>query len=212
MEALILIEFLILGVICGVFSSTPPGPINLLIADSVLGGKKINIKSFLGGIILIDMIFALIAIWGYYTFLEGTNFGYYLAIFGGLLLMILGAFGLKQTLNPEVDKKTDDRFSNTTFFLKGILLMVSNPGFLAFWVIVANQIDQIALHEITTLRTFPFLIGIGLGDLIWFILFIRLLRFGAGKMSFNIIGKTRLGISVLMILLGGFTMIKTLLG
>lgn len=211
MEALILLEFLLIGIICGIFSSTPPGPINLFIADSVLSGKKFNTKSFLGGIILIDMVFALIAVWGYYTFLEGTDFGYYLAVFGGILLILLGAHGVKQTLKPKIDEKAGNKFSNTTFFLKGVLLMVSNPGFLAFWVIVANQIDSIAIHEISTLRTFPFLLGIGLGDLLWFILFIRLLRFGTEKMSLRIIGKLRIGISVTMILLGLFTLGKTLL-
>lgn len=209
MEALILLEFLVIGIVCGIFSSTPPGPINLLIADSVLSGQKIKLKSFLSGIILIDALFALLAFWGYNVFLEGTDISFYLSLFGGFILIILGAFGIYQNFSTKpVKEKT--QFGHTTFFLKGVLLMVSNPGFIAFWLVVANQIDFLAFHKVNTLRTIPLILGVALGDLLWFILFIRLLRFGKGKMNHLLIPKLRLIISSLLIVLGCYAIYKCL--
>ena len=207
MEAFILLEFLIIGTICGIFSSTPPGPINLLIADIVLSGKKIKLKSFLTGIILADALFALLAFWGYSTFLEGTDFTFYVSLFGGFVLIILGVVGIYSTFSPKPVKEKP-KFAKSTFFVKGMLLMIANPGFLAFWVIVANQIGSFSWHPITNLRTIPLVIGVALGDLIWFILFIRLLRFGKGKMSQLFIPKLRIFISSLLVLIGFYALYK----
>ena len=207
MEAIILLEFLLIGTVCGIFSSTPPGPINLLIADTVLGGQKIKLKSFLSGIIIVDALFALLAFWGYSAFLEGTDFSFYLSLFGGFVLIILGVLGIYSTLSTKAIKEKT-QFGKSTFFVKGLLLMIANPGFLAFWVIVANQIGSFSWHPITNLRTITLVIGVALGDLIWFILFIRLLRFGKGKMNHLFIPKLRLFISSLLILIGLYALYK----
>lgn len=207
MEALILLEFLLIGTVCGIFSSTPPGPINLLVADSVLSGQKIKLTPFLSGIILIDALFALLAFWGYNVFLEGTNFSFFLSLFGGIVLIFLGGLGIYQNIYGKEEKKKD-QFGGSTFFLKGVLLMISNPGFIAFWVVVANQISFLAFHPVTSIRTIPLILGVGVGDLIWFILFIKLLRFGRGKMKHNFIPKLRLIISSLLIILGFYAIYK----
>lgn len=57
-----------LGVGFGIISSTPLGPINLLVAENYLSKPKIKIIPFLFGVIIIDSIF------GYLTFLGFEEF------------------------------------------------------------------------------------------------------------------------------------------
>ena len=136
---------LLIGIGFGIISSTPLGPINLLVAENYLSDKKVKIIPFLSGVILIDSIFGYLTFWGFEEFLSDYEIiGAGIGIFGGLAIIAIGIVGIYQQFkgkhNPKkkIDlKKNIFLKSSTASFSKGFILCGSNPGFIAFWGWVA---------------------------------------------------------------------------
>ena len=71
MDFILFLGFILLiGIGFGIISSTPLGPINLLVAENYLSDKKVKIIPFLSGVILIDSIFGYLTFWGFEEFLS----------------------------------------------------------------------------------------------------------------------------------------------
>lgn len=225
MEYFLFLGFLLLlGTGFGVISSTPLGPINLLVAENYLSKPKIKILPFLAGVILIDSIFGYITYLGFDRFLEdspaiGTGVG----IFGGLAIILLGSIGAYQLINPSktpekskiVIKKSIFLQSSAASFGKGFVLCGSNPGFIAFWSWVAFNakgwsVELFPSFEINNFNLLIFSVGIIIGDFIWFGFFIYILKKGAKKYSEKIIKKIRLIISIGLTLLGSYTLFSSI--
>ena len=225
MEFIFFLLFLLsIGIGFGIISSTPLGPINLLVAENYLSEKKVKIAPFLTGVILIDSIFGYLTFWGVDKFLSkydllGTGIG----IFGGLCIILLGGLGVYQQLNKKGNsekkeiaiKKNIFLKSSAASFGKGFILCGSNPGFIAFWSWVAFNAknwtnDAFPQFEIDIYNLMLFPIGIIIGDFIWFGFFSYLLKKGAKKYSAGILDKIRSIISWVLILLGLYTIYASL--
>lgn len=208
-----LLLLLPISIICGILSSTPPGPINLYIADQVLNSKKVPFLPLLSGIIIADVFYAFLAFFGYYTFFKDLTFGPILVAIGGLFLIFLGVSTLMK-----VNEKTEDEDRNVidhphqgVSFMKGLMLCGTNPGFLVFWLFIASQFKQYGLGEISLLSGLIILKGIAIGDLLWFQLFIRLLKKGADAVNSGVITLMRGGIAIILIGIGLYTIYNALL-
>lgn len=203
-------EYLILflaAIFCGILSSTPPGPINLLIADHIFSGKRIQMLPFLSGIIIADVFYALLAFLGYYILLEGTDFGYYMAAVGGVVLALFGGFTLYQVLtevgaNDNLHSNETPHLEGFKLFFKGLLLCGTNPGFFVFWVAIAAQFKEYGFSDLSPLNLSLIVLGITLGDLLWFMGYIKVLRRSADKLSTKFVKYLRLIISVVLVCLG----------
>lgn len=210
---------LIIGIGFGIISSTPLGPINLLVAENYLSKKKVRIIPFLSGVILVDGIFGYLTFWGFDKFLSDFEMvGAGIGIFGGLAIILLGALGVYQLRNgkknPEKKieiKKSIFLKSSSASFFKGFILCGSNPGFIAFWSWVAFNAKNwtgsaFPQFELNFYNLVLFPLGIFVGDVIWFGIFTYLLKRGAKKYSDNIIDKIRMVISWGLIVLGLYTL------
>ena len=91
-------------------------------------------------------------------------------------------------------------------FMKGVLLCGINPGFIVFWVYVASQIQSHELSTFTVGEVFALLVGVGLGNILWFRLYIWILHLGSARFKHHVLRYIRVGISLLLIALGAFTM------
>lgn len=215
---------LLLGIGFGIISSTPLGPINLLVAENYLSKPKIQIKPFLFGVILIDSIFGYITFLGYEKFLsDAPEIGMGIGVFGGACIIILGIIGVYQLYKKPASIKPKDAIIKKSIFLKsasasfgkGFILCGSNPGFIAFWGWVAFNAEDWASrlfpnYSITYFNLLLFSAGIILGDFLWFGFFIKILKKGAKKYSDSILNKIRLIISIALIALGLFTVCTSL--
>lgn len=204
-----LISLLFIGLIFGFISSTPLGPINLLVAENYFEGKKIKIKPFLFGVIVVDVVFAYLAFWGYHRFLSETNVGFGIQLIGSIAIIALGALGLIQLFKKNQPKLNKKHLSNSPAgnFIKGALLCGSNPGFIIYWIWVAGRIkdwitELFPLQEINIFNSLLINVGVVLGDFIWFMVFIYFLKLGAKKMKSNLLFYVRLTISIFLIILG----------
>ena len=220
MEFILFLFFLLLiGTGFGIISSTPLGPINLLVAENYLSEKKVKIAPFLTGVILIDSIFGYLTFLGVDKFLSGYDLlGTGIGVFGGLCIILLGGLGVYQQVSKKGNsekkeikiKKNIFLKSSTASFGKGFILCGSNPGFIAFWSWVAFNAknwtnDAFPQFEIDIYNLILFPIGIIIGDFIWFGFFSYLLKKGAKKYSAGILDNIRSIISWVLILLGLYT-------
>lgn len=221
---LFLLFLLVLGIGFGIISSTPLGPINLLVAENYLSKPKVKIIPFLSGVILVDSIFGYITFLGFEKFLtDSPEIGSGIGIFGGLCIILLGAVGAYQLMaKKDAKEKSSIKIKKNIFltssfasFGKGFVLCGSNPAFIAFWSWVAynakNWCNNVyPEYEINNYSLILFSVGIIIGDFIWFGFFAYLLKKGAKKYSSNILYKIRITISFALILLGIYTLWMTL--
>lgn len=193
------------GMLCGFFSSSPPGPINLLLADSLMGDRHLHRSSFLTGVIIAELILATIAFWGFQEFLQGPVFDRWVPIIGGVFVAGLGLIGLLSKSgkrDPKREPKKGSGKKRSGAFLQGLFLCGSNPAFLLFWIYVMSTLSYLGLPEGVPFSNVLLLIGIALGNIIWFTFFIRVLQRGIKRMGKNPIPWLRKGVSALLILLG----------
>lgn len=124
------------GFIFGLALAVPPGPMNAIIAEeSVTRGWRAG--AFAGaGAMLADVVFFLVALAGVAAILDVlTVIEAPLLLVGGLLMLVFAAGAGKAALatTEYTDQSVDRR---TTGFQKALILGLTNPFQLAFWVTV----------------------------------------------------------------------------
>jgi threonine/homoserine/homoserine lactone efflux protein len=196
-----------LATLAGFCSSAPLGAINLWVTDRVLERRQVALTAYLIGVIGADGAHALIAAWGYHAFFDEGPVARWLSILGGLFLVILGGLGLKHRVRHLPVVPTDGQAVTgrpLSEFLLGVFMCGANPGFLAFWVFAINQIERQTGIAVTGWQLMPFLLGIAIGDSVWFWLLLRLVRRGLDTVQPRFLSSLRLGIAAAFVLVGTF--------
>ena len=175
--------FLFTGTIAGFCSSAPLGPINLWIVDTAARQVTSGIKSFLLGVIFVDLLFASIAIWGYSEIFQNSMVSGLFSPIAGSFMVILGFASLWGLIvrPPNQTKKESKRIILSTpirNFLTGGTLCGSNPAFLMFWLYTVSLINKWAAPPHPALVNIFFIAGVALGDSLWFGILIKIVRKG----------------------------------
>lgn len=178
---------LIIGILSGIGSSAPLGPTNFWIVYRVLELGRSKIQSFVWGVIFADVLYAHIAFWGYYHYLQERNISTGIGLLGALLLIVLGIKGLRQQKDESNDsfRKIKDK-ANISNWMKdattGFVISASNPTFIFFWLFVASFVSKsgFQLNIMTALLVY---LGIILGDLLWYEGFAWIVLKGKDKLS-----------------------------
>lgn len=213
------VSLIVFGILFGFISSTPLGPINLLVANHYLSHKKLAIVPFIFGIILADLLLAFVAFMGFQSLLEGSKITAWVGAIGGVLVIVFGVLGIVAAFNKKDTSKENEvtlavsakKISGD--FFKGMALCGLNPGLLVYWVAIASlqqgMFEDLFEEHITLgpLLVIILLIGITLGEILWFVFFIKILKYGAKKFSDKILFYLRTVISGILILLGSYLMI-----
>ncbi|MFK7872560.1 MAG: LysE family translocator [Oligoflexales bacterium] len=203
----------VLSGFCGGFcSSAPLGPINLMLAEMIFQKRKRNrILTFLLGVVVTDLLYATAAAWGYAEIFQKSPYLYEIQITCGFFLIALGVFSLislrKGAAQP---KTTQDHHIGTPLkdFSTGAFLCGSNPSFVMFWLFAINTISHFFNIQVQGSLLIFFLIGIVLGDLVWFSIMARLAQHGEGSFSEKTLMKIRLGIAISFIAIGSLVMMS----
>jgi len=203
------IYFLALGCFCGVLSSIPIGPTNLWVARAVFPPEKPlpNVALFCSGIIITDAICAFIAFFGYHVYFEETQLSITLAVIVAIAVLVLGFLELQQTLKrDEGSEKKPDRPGTTVRDFGIGLLLGSNPAFIFFWLLVAETLNEWGFPDLVSWPAPLFLVGIGIGDIIWYSVFFRLVKKGLSYFSRKFILTLRLSTAVGLIGFGAYAL------
>lgn len=191
------LSLLVVGVISGIISSVPIGPTNLWIANALLPPKKhsLNLFCFISAITFMDTLYALIAFWGYYSYLRDTAFGVGLGFVVAFGLMVLGFYEIYDSKRQAETVQQEPILSNSAsktagdFFL-GILLG-ANPTFIVYWLAVAHVCDDFGIDQLDTGFALVVCLGVVLGDILWYGGLVMLLERGMHLISGSFIGTLR---------------------
>ena len=168
------------GFLGGFSSSSPLGPINFLVVQFTLLGQTSRLPPFLGGVILVDVTFGLLALLGVSTLELPKPIELAIGIGGGIFLVGLGIVYLRSSLTKGDSQESpfikQDQQSRVRDFLTGVLLCGANPGFLLFWIFVISAVQSRISFDISVVTASCFAGGIILGDGLWFWLIHRATR------------------------------------
>jgi len=209
------------GAALGFASSTPLGVINLWVADATLARTERRLVWFLAGVIACDALFAALAVWGYHTFLEDPTVTAWLELVGGLFLLFLGyrsvilseAKDLSDSnqdgsFSPSPARQTRLRMTRLRDVTLGATLCGSNPAFLMFWVVAIGALDN-EIGLIITAKDVPALVlGVIIGDTLWFWLLTRLVRRGRDVFTPVVLDRVRKGIGWTFVVLGIYVAVQ----
>jgi threonine/homoserine/homoserine lactone efflux protein len=168
------ILILTLGLIFGFLSSSPPGTINLWISNQTLNHRKESVW-FLCGIIVADCTYASLAVWGYYSLIEGTMIEKAILAIGALCVIVMGVMTL---LTKSKEAKVDLTMSAKPLqqFALGLLMCGGNPTFLVFWIFAVGVLEERFHLKINGLSLLLFNVGIAIGDYFWFRFLITIVK------------------------------------
>jgi hypothetical protein len=203
-----------LGIAGGISGSAPIGPTELWLTNAVLPPKKStsSIIAFVVGIIFMDILYAGIAFWGYYVYFKGTDLGNVLAMVAAAGLLCLGCYEL-YTLRKSQENKPGQDLSNANNSDKighafGIgMILGSNPAFIAYWMVIATVLSSYGIETVHIVTAGLFFLGLGIGDIIWYGAFVKVVSKGMAFISLRLIRWLRVGIAVGFIIFGSLVLI-----
>jgi threonine/homoserine/homoserine lactone efflux protein len=199
-----LFYYLSLGAISGFFSSTPLGPINLWVAEHRLSkSPRSQLLTFLVAVILVDIAFATIALWGQFELLEEKAEVRWSGLLSSTFTAILGiVFLIKARRPPTIHHETKHQAGNWSAFVQGLILTGANPAFLLFWLFVANQILSRLDTALSTMEQTSFGMGVLLGDVLWFSFFSWAVSRLRQKTQDKTLRRLRMSVGLIITILG----------
>jgi len=167
---------LLAGLLCGFGSSAPPGPINLWVADSATRRLWASLLPFLCGVLAIDMTWAALAHLGAAAWLGPDRvLGRGLSLVGGVVLLWLGST-LWRERSASAAPATPPSSRRVAGVFQGMALCAAAPALPAFWVLAVAMMTQSFGPLGSHAALGCFLLGIAIGDLLWFSLLFRIVR------------------------------------
>jgi threonine/homoserine/homoserine lactone efflux protein len=174
----------ILGLLAGFFVSSGVGPLGITaitksLEESFLSGFLVGV-----GVAILDMFYSAIALFGLSSFFDYHFIKLAFQIIGIPLLVFLAikSFKYKIVLNDENKKLPKIKYHNS--ILIGVSIYLANPTFLPLWIGIVGILHSRELLNLSSQEgNYSFIIGVGLGTLLWFYALLRLI----GK--FNLLAK-----------------------
>lgn len=197
------------GLVSGFCSSAPLGPINLWLVEALIADTKKAVIWFLTGVVITDLFFAWIAMWGYQEYLKDSGYTKHAQVLAGVFLVLVGIFTVTKLLKNSESARRAKRgarhgvkqsWKNLAF---GATLCGSNPAFLMFWLFVVNFVNQSMDLQVTEFAQFLFLVGVALGDTLWFGLLAKLVKKGLNLAKPSILLGIRYVIALSFFAFGG---------
>ncbi len=197
------------SLICGFIASAPVGPVNLWTAHWLLSRGRKTVIWFLAGVILVDLIYVFLGFWSYFFLSLDSVFqgGKGWEIAGGIFIMLVGFYSLaknqKKATQPQPDHPS--ALQPWKAFLTGALLCASNSMLFIMWFFIAGVYDSYALAADHVLSLSAVLLGVLVGDLLWFGAFVRLLEKGLTRLRPINLNRLQNLIAISLVLFGLFT-------
>jgi threonine/homoserine/homoserine lactone efflux protein len=190
----------------GLVTALPIGPTNLWLAQAALPPAKPqkNIFAFVVGLIFLDAFYATLAFWGYSHLLKDSSYLPFVGIAAGLGLIAIGVHGAlaaRLSAGPEVTKCSVESGSWLRDLLIG-LCIGSNPMYIAYWIGVARMSEAYVSESLAAWGSYVIFAGIVAGDILWYALFLAVLRRFAPKVNMTYARRSRYVIAVVFLAFG----------
>ena len=167
---------LIVGFVIGFFTSVPIGPINLAVMMKGFANKAGQGLMIGAGAGFMDVVYCGAAMFGMSTLISNPKIALVFQIATFAIFLI---FAVKTTFFniPEAKlRPTEDTPGLKRYLLVGIVLYLSNPSFIAYWITVAGIIHSYRVVQPTVYNDVMFATGTGVGTFGWYFVLLELVK------------------------------------
>ncbi len=194
----------IVGLVVGFFTTLPIGPINIAVMTKGLSGKTGQGLMIGAGSGWMDIVYCAAAMFGISSLNSNPKieFIFRIATFGIFFL-----FGIKTTfftIRETKMSKSEESPGFKRYFLLGIVLYLSNPSFIAYWITVAGIIHGYHILAATSYNNLFFSLGTGFGTTGWFFILLGLVEKQKMKLDKALIEKITRGFGIILLLISLF--------
>jgi L-lysine exporter family protein LysE/ArgO len=162
------------GFVIGFVTSIPVGPINVAVLTKGVRESFAHGFSLAVGAAVMDFVYASAAMFGFFAIFQGPRVGLAFEVVGFVLLIY---FGVKSILSKPVPAENGVRLPLKrelhSSFWAGVLLYLSNPTFLGYWITVAGAIQAYKLVISEWVDNLFFAVAVGVGAATWFYVLLR---------------------------------------
>ena len=194
----------IAGFVVGFFTSIPVGPINIAVMTKGLSGKTGQGLMIGAGSGWMDIVYCAAAMFGISSLNSNPKVD---VIFQIASFAIFFFFGVKTTFFrvPEAKlAKSEESPGFKRYFLLGIILYLSNPSFIAYWITVAGIIHGYHVLAVSAYNNLFFALGTGVGTTAWFLVLLELVEKQKMKLDKPLIEKITRGFGVVLLVISLF--------
>ena len=194
----------IVGFVVGFFSSIPVGPINLAVMMKGLSNKTGQGLMIGAGSGWMDFIYCAAAMFGLSSLNSNPKVD---VVFQIVSFAIFFFFGVKTAFFkvPETKPaKSEESPGFKRYFLLGIVLYLSNPSFIAYWITVAGIIHGYHILAVSAYNNLFFALGTGIGTTAWFFILLELVEKQKMKLDKPLIEKITRGFGVVLLIISLF--------
>lgn len=160
----------LMGVLSGLISSVPVGPINVTIVNE--GARRGFWWAVLIGLgsVTMELIYCGIGFAGFSELFDTPSMRGLLELGSCLLMLGLGArYLLAHSETDLKEGRLERRFHPHTAFMIGFLRVLGNPGVLLYWITMSAALVAHAWVEANPICKTACVAGVGMGALGWFV-------------------------------------------
>lgn len=159
----------IVALIFSYLGSIPPGMINISVLQYALQSRKDAALSFIVACVLVEFVYALIAVRFQIFITENTAFNEYFQLITATVLIGLGLVNL---FRRKQERKVLDFGEKRNAFKRGTLISLGNTLAIPFWLAVTTYLQSLGWISLENFGFWAFIFGIALGT---FLLLITIL-------------------------------------
>ncbi len=174
----IVITTVLTGALIALSFSAPPGPVAMeTIRRGLRGGFRPALNVQLGSIIG-DFLWFMIALVGLGPLAQITWVRAPLAMAGVLMLLYLGACGIRDAIKSSTIQNLEDATVKSGAFRSGMAISIANPMAVGYWLSVGGALVAAGVAGTTPIQTLSFVMGFVVGVLAWAFIVAFAIRWG----------------------------------
>ena len=194
----------IVGFVIGFFSSIPIGPINIAVMMKGLSNKTGQGLMIGAGSGWMDFVYCAGAMFGLSTLNSNPKVD---LVFRIASFVIFFSYGIRTAffkIREAKLAKSEEASGFKRYFLLGIILYLSNPSFIAYWITVAGIIHGYHILAVSAYNNLFFALGTGVGTTAWFFVLLELVEKQKMKLDAPMIEKITRVFGVILLLISVF--------
>lgn len=155
-----LLAVFFIGFVFSYLGSIPPGTINISTLQYALEGKKHSALVFGFAAAFVEFFYAGAAVKFQIFLTENTSTSDYFKWISGSVLLILGAYNLIKRKSQKAQNTTGEKRGALK---KGLLLSLTNPMAMPFWLMVTAYLQSVGWLVVTDQNMLIYILGISMG-------------------------------------------------
>ena len=199
------------GAAIAISFSAPPGPVAMeTVRRGLRGGFGPALNVQLGSIIG-DFLWFMIALIGLGPLAQITWVRAPLAIAGVLVLLYLGASGIRDAIKTKIVATSDGPDSAKGAFRTGMAISIANPMAIGYWLSVGGALVAAGVSGTTPAQTLSFALGFVGGTFAWAFIMAGVVRFSKRLINPTLFRAVNFACGLALVVFG-FTLATQMLG